>query len=210
MLQKARTHHQPAPEAIENEVICMRLARSIIDDFASVPEEHPKYTFPFLHYLSSATIIALGIIIKQPSFKNTYAALTLEAARSLREHCARTWVSGRMAQTVWRLNQMAEAALTVDNSPPEAIGDSTHSPSTNHLTHGPRPASNTAQRQQSFVPEGQPPIATKITMSDIALTGATEIEQGLSIPDEMVDGGIEWLQTLFADGLDTHLLTVWD
>jgi hypothetical protein len=210
MLQKARTHLQPVPEAIENEVICMRLARSIIDDFASVPEEHPKYTFPFLHYLSSATIIALGIIIKQPSFKHTYAALTLEAARSLKKHCARTWVSGKMAQTVWKLNQMAEAALTVDNAPPEAIEDLSHNRFTHHFTRGPRPAFNTAQSQQSFVPIGPPPTVTKIVMPDIALNEPPEIEQDLSIPDEMVDGGMEWLQALFADGLDTHLLPVWD
>lgn len=109
MLQRALSSDQP--EAIQNEVICMRLAQRIIDDFRSVPEEHPKYTFPFLHYLTSATIIALGLVIKQPSFKEAYGERTLEAARSLREHCRKTWMSGKMIRTVWKLNRMADAIL---------------------------------------------------------------------------------------------------
>ncbi|KAJ5122931.1 hypothetical protein N7448_009028 [Penicillium atrosanguineum] len=209
MLQMPRSHQRPAPETIENEVVCMRLARSIIDDFGNVPEEHPKYTFPFLHYLSSATIIALGLIIKQPSFKSTYATLTLEAARSLREHCAKTWVSGKMAQTVWKLNQMAVAALSSDEPSPAAIEGSTGNHSATHVTHGPRPALKAAQHQHNVVFE-DPPIDAQRLISDMTFTGEAGFEQDLSIQDEMVDGGIEWLQTLFADGLDTQPLSVWD
>lgn len=75
MLQRKGASSLPVPEAIENEVICMRLAQSIIEDFSNVAEDHPKYTFPFLHYLTSATIIALGLIIKQSSFKHTYGGI---------------------------------------------------------------------------------------------------------------------------------------
>ncbi|CAL5869127.1 uncharacterized protein PFLUO_LOCUS3355 [Penicillium psychrofluorescens] len=111
MLHRTLSHQQSSSETIENEVMCMNLARSIIEDFSNVPEEHPKYTFPFLQYLTGATITALGLIIKQPSFKSAYGDLTLEAARSLENHCRMTWVSGRMARAVWKLNQMATATL---------------------------------------------------------------------------------------------------
>jgi hypothetical protein len=117
MLQKAWCSNDSLSEAIENEVICMRLAQRIIDDFRNVPEEHPKYTFPFLHYLTSATIIALGLIIKRPSFKSSYGALTLRATKSLWQHCRKTWMSGKMVQTVWKLNQMADAILSPHDSP---------------------------------------------------------------------------------------------
>ena len=210
MLQRARSHQRPAPEAIENEVIYMRIARSIIDDFGNIPEEHPKYTFPFLHYLSSATIIALGLIIKQPSFKNTYATLTLEAVRSLKGHCAKTWVSGKMAQTVWKLNQMADAALSSDDPSSEAIESCASNHSAIDVTHEHRPASKAAQHQNISVFEEPSPIDAHRAMLDMALTGAAELENDLAFQDELVDGGIEWLQTLFADGLDTHLLPVWD
>ncbi|KAJ6003205.1 hypothetical protein N7451_005752, partial [Penicillium sp. IBT 35674x] len=112
MLQKSWKPNQPIPEAIENEVVCMRVAQSIFDDFNGMPEQHPKYTFPFLHYVTNATIIALGLIIKQPSFKRAYGKLTLKATRSLWDHCRKTWVSGKMARTVWKLNQMADATLS--------------------------------------------------------------------------------------------------
>ncbi|KAJ5699140.1 hypothetical protein N7462_001145, partial [Penicillium macrosclerotiorum] len=112
ILQRVRLCDSEEPEIIANEVICIRLAHRIIDDFSKVPEEHPKYTFPFLHYLTSATIISLGLIIKQPSFRGTYGTLTLKAARSLRKHCRKTWMSGKMIETVWALNQMADAVLT--------------------------------------------------------------------------------------------------
>jgi hypothetical protein len=111
MLQRAGTLNPL--DTTENEVICMRLAQGISDDFKNVPEDHhPKYTFPFLHYLTGATIIALGLIMKQHSFKHTYGIMTLETARSLKKHCHKTWVSGKMARAVWKLNQMAEATLS--------------------------------------------------------------------------------------------------
>lgn len=110
MLQRSMPIYEP--EVIQNEVTCMRLAQRIIDDFKNVPEEHPKYTFPFLHYLTSAAIIALGLIIKQPSFKEAYGDLTLEATLSLREHCRKTWMSGKMIRTVGKLKQMADAILS--------------------------------------------------------------------------------------------------
>lgn len=205
MLQRARSpHHPAAPEAFENEVICMRLARSIIDDFCNVPEEHPKYTFPFLHYLSSATIIALGLIFKQPSFKSKYGVLTLEAARSLREHCHKTWVSGKMAQTVWKLNQMADATLSFDDRPPGAIEGP--APDTNES----RTPSTSAQRRAHFVTVEPPSIASQMSMSEMAATRPTELEPDISLSEEMIDCGMEWLQGLFANGLDTHLLPVWD
>jgi hypothetical protein len=125
MLQRKGGLDLPAPEIIENEVKCMRLAQSIFEDFSNVPEDHPKYTFPFLHYLTSATIIALGLIIKQGSFKHTYGKLTLEAARSLKKHCRKTWVSGRMARALWKLNQMAEAIMNSSSRLPENLGNST-------------------------------------------------------------------------------------
>ena len=138
MLQRKGMSCLPALEAIENEVICMRLAQSIIEDFSNVPEDHPKYTFPFLHYLTSATIISLGLIIKQGSFKPSYGNMTLEAARSLKKHCRKTWVSGRMARAVWKLNQMAEAIMNSGSHPPTqqtSLSRPVHSSNGNNESH---------------------------------------------------------------------------
>jgi hypothetical protein len=158
MLQRKGASSLPVPEAIENEVICMRLAQSIIEDFSNVAEDHPKYTFPFLHYLTSATIIALGLIIKQSSFKHTYGELTLEAARSLKKHCRKTWVSGRMARAVWKLNQMAEAIMNPGPRLTENLGSNDQQSSSsrpmsssNHLSHeSPKTCDNALQERVQF------------------------------------------------------------
>lgn len=218
MLHRPKTvHQQAAPEAIENEVVCMRLARSIIDDFSNVPEEHPKYTFPFLHYLTSATIIALGLIIKQPSFKSAYGPLTLEAARSLSDHCRKTWVSGKMAQTVWKLNQMADATMGPRDQLPQGVSSSANTLSATPLSSrftSTRLNSVPCRPQDRASPISfQPPTPNARRLTNIvagAHTDAIDLESGTSLPGEMIDGGMEWLQTLFANGLDTELPPVWD
>ncbi|KAJ5600184.1 hypothetical protein N7450_001251 [Penicillium hetheringtonii] len=136
MLQRSWRIDQP--EAVENEVICMRIAQRIIVDFRNVPEKHPKYTFPFLHYLTNATIIALGLIIKQSAFRDTYGAVTMEAAKALKEHCRKTWTSSKLLRAVWRLNEMAEATLsTYDKSSddPGVLMNKSHFPSSWNHSH---------------------------------------------------------------------------
>jgi hypothetical protein len=317
MLRKTRSNHNSSPEAIENEVICMRLAQRIIDDFRNVPEEHPKYTFPFLHYLTSATIIALGLIIKQPSFRSSYGAVTLRATQSLKEHCRKTWMSGKMIHTVWKMNQIADALLNSSDIPLDR---------TSHFAGGASGVSATKDLAQRTSKNGRSPSihstminSIQSTMSspassieprrhiDIitnpyirpapdagALSGATETQNyqrtepnregagtmmlnfggdrrpGLGdagsqgpealphhtahirngtechvrmrgeedaqsyrdgygavssqmygsvppegdldapLPGEMINGGMEWLQSLFSNGIDTQILPVWD
>lgn len=287
--------------------MCMNLARSIIEDFSNVPEEHPKYTFPFLQYLTGATITALGLIIKQPSFKSAYGDLTLEAARSLENHCRMTWVSGRMARAVWKLNQMATATLgtvTRASLPSEeshhsiAIGATGSSMlngarfrSTSELPDhersrpaaGERHPEAAAQRLMSFPEESQNALSTQESEHRSPKIGSHHIEESLTasdtldhnqdrnsssrkapsfgydggynaglhsvgstvhaspissrridtlettvpaqtvrdarlsapdpnawLPGEMIGGGMEWLQTLFTNDLDTYLPPVWD
>lgn len=311
MLQKPRCNSNSVPETIENEVICMRLAQRIIDDFRNVPEEHPKYTFPFLHYLTSATIIALGLIIKQPSFRSSYGILTLRAAKSLREHCRKTWMSGKMIQTVWKLHQMADAILS-RNDPPfdrtsrfsggvfsllpttASVQNNQRSPSTQYSNPTIQPPGSftvTSMETQSDlctigsqkcahsapVPRGmsgvsgarshqednprqgraepviptldsgnnRPPALKDATphgpqafphphsrtetydpvrrhvdtlqhyedgliSSQIYDAVPSEMDLGASLPGEMINGGMEWLQSLFSNGLDSQILPVWD
>ncbi|KAJ6027919.1 uncharacterized protein N7446_003480 [Penicillium canescens] len=318
MLQRAGSLH--SPEATENEVICMRLVQGISDDFKNVPEDHhPKYTFPFLHYLTSATIIALGLIMKQHSFRHTYGKMTLETARSLKKHCHRTWVSGKMARAVWKLNQMAEATLSPKFCSPEDQNSNQKTSSLQassqshrslgmdeHLQDHPIPSEQTLlktvpradmtistshRRNSRFESDcqllpGQPQCSnhadwhSKITKSpdlekDEMMTNDFDFEQGQKVlhlssggqrkislnetntlrgtqkgemnpvhsenldlnfqekepntmsgsyaqglgpfapdpnawlPGETIDGGMEWLQTLFANDLDTHLPFDW-
>ncbi|CEJ59802.1 hypothetical protein PMG11_08406 [Penicillium brasilianum] len=317
MLRKTRSDHNSSPEEIENEVICMRLAQRIIDDFKNVPEEHPKYTFPFLHYLTSATIIALGLIIKQPSFTSSYGALTLRATQSLKEHCRKTWMSGKMIHTVWKLRQIADAILSSSNIPLDRLSHSAggasgvpatkdlaqrtskngRSPSLHSTMVNPirstmsSPAPSIEHRRyidiitnpyirtapdagalsgvtethsyqrtdptregarttrskfggdghptlgdaSSQGPEAFPYHTTQIsngTESDVRMRGEEDAQNycdgygavssqmygfvppegdiDAPLPGEMINRGMEWLQSLFSNGVDTQILPVWD
>ncbi|KAJ5363112.1 hypothetical protein N7541_003956 [Penicillium brevicompactum] len=277
MLHRKGTSSLTAPEAVENEVVCMRLAQSTIEDFSNVPEDHPKYTFPFLHYLTSAIITALGLIIKQSRFKTPYGGLTLEAARSLKKHCRKTWVSGKMARAVWKLNQMAEAILhnrprqhedvnLHQPAPPQVITSS--QPNNPLSSKGPPPGMMHAAPSQNLPqtsPQADPtplgpcretqkdpaippnhlpslvndglhfgfqsevshdtntmdmasclandtsPGAWSIPPAPFHVPGADVLgtDHNAWLPGEMIDGGMEWLQSLCANDLDPDIPLPW-
>ncbi|KAB8239224.1 transcription factor domain-containing protein [Aspergillus alliaceus] len=111
ILQQRASPQEPIADILETEVTCIRIASNIIQEFKQVPQYTPS-AFPFLHPLVGATVVALGLIIREPSFKATYGSLTLHAAVSLENYCRRTWVSGKMIRTIRRLNQMTSSVLS--------------------------------------------------------------------------------------------------
>ncbi|KAJ5742810.1 uncharacterized protein N7511_011211 [Penicillium nucicola] len=188
MLQQIGSSH--SLEASENEVICMRLVRGIIDDFQNVPEDHnPKYTFPFLHYLASATIIALGLIMKQPSFRQNYGEMTLETARSLKIHCHKTWVSGKMARAVWKLNRMAEATLNPSFCSPEDQDDNHRMPSSHLSSQSYQSLGSLEHTRDYSAPSEQPVLRTPNAEMEIPAShrGTSQLEiGGQSLPGLLV------------------------
>lgn len=117
MLQQALSTSNPVTDSLQNEITCMQIAHNIIQGFNKIPKEHARSIFPFLYYFVTATMISLGLIIKEPSFKAFHGNDTIQAARLLRSYCGETWISGRMARTIHRLNQMAAHILN-DNGMP--------------------------------------------------------------------------------------------
>ncbi|GME49422.1 fungal-specific transcription factor domain-containing protein [Neofusicoccum parvum] len=92
----------------------MLIRMSIIGQFSQIPDDYPKFMFPFIHHLANATIISLALLIKEPLFRGTYGAATVLAAQTLRKYCTKTWVSGKLIRTVLRLNHMVTAVLGDD------------------------------------------------------------------------------------------------
>ncbi|KAL4920528.1 fungal-specific transcription factor domain-containing protein [Aspergillus aurantiobrunneus] len=105
-------------DSVENEFTCMKLTRSIFDQFNEIPGHHPKFHFPFYHYLARTTMISLGLIIKEPSFRQAYGTRTLQMSRDIKLLCRRTWVSGKFVRSVLTLNRMAETVLGHDSAVP--------------------------------------------------------------------------------------------
>ncbi|GKZ39660.1 hypothetical protein AbraIFM66950_000852 [Aspergillus brasiliensis] len=98
-------------DSFENEVTCMQIANSIIEEVSRFPEEKVIFTFPFVHYLIGATITSLGLIMKENTFKAAYGGATVHAVRLLETYCAKTWVSGKLIRVVSRLRHMASRLL---------------------------------------------------------------------------------------------------
>lgn len=121
MLQRTASNGATVPDNFENEVTCMQITRGIIEEFNQIPEENVAYTFPLFQYLTSAVIISLGLIIKQPNFKDLYGNLTLHAALSLKAYCRRTWVSGKLIRAVSRLNEIASLVLDNNGGPTQPL-----------------------------------------------------------------------------------------
>lgn len=98
-------------DSVDNELKCIKLARSIFDQFCEIPDQYPKFEFPFPHYLARTTMISLGLLIKEPTFRQAYGARTLQMSRDIKSICRKTWVSGKFAKSAVALNMMAEAVL---------------------------------------------------------------------------------------------------
>ncbi|KAF9892485.1 hypothetical protein FE257_001594 [Aspergillus nanangensis] len=111
ILQQKALSSETKLAMLDNEINCIQIACQIIEEFKQVAEENTPSAYPFLHSLVGATVVSLGLILKQPSFKGPYGSITFHAASSLERFCHRTWVSGRMLRTIWRLKQMASRAL---------------------------------------------------------------------------------------------------
>lgn len=133
MLQRAISPPSPIPDSPENEVTCMHIAQNMIQGLTKFPKERIRSTFTFLHYFVLATMISLGLIIKEPSFKAAYGSATLQAARVLRTYCRQTWISGRMVRSIYRLNQMATRVMSDGSSRPASreVGEARKSALTN-------------------------------------------------------------------------------
>ncbi|KAE8372012.1 fungal-specific transcription factor domain-containing protein [Aspergillus bertholletiae] len=111
ILQQRASPQESITDTLETEVTCIRIASNIIHEFRKIPQ-YAASAYPFIHSLVGATVIALGLIIREPSFKAKYGSITLHAASSLESYCRTTWVSGKMIRTIRRLNQITSSVLS--------------------------------------------------------------------------------------------------
>ncbi|KAJ5263820.1 hypothetical protein N7478_011425 [Penicillium angulare] len=106
-------------EANANGVTCLQLCRAIVLEFNYIPDKYPKHTFPFINYVATAAMIALGLIIKQPTFSSLDLTFVVQAARMLERFCTQTWVSGRIIRAATRINQVTALVFDKNGNPRE-------------------------------------------------------------------------------------------
>ncbi|KAJ5614598.1 hypothetical protein N7528_008252 [Penicillium herquei] len=111
ILQRLTSSLADQMASFENEVISMNLSSKLIELFLQIPEQKDIFTFPFFHYLITAAIISLGLLIKEPAFRLKYGDITLRAVQLIESYCTRTWVSGKMIRNVSKLGLMISQFL---------------------------------------------------------------------------------------------------
>ncbi|KAF7554459.1 hypothetical protein G7Z17_g2928 [Cylindrodendrum hubeiense] len=103
-------------DELESVSLCASLAASILSAHESVQDSALKYCFPFSHYLTSATMVMLGLVTREPNLKRRYKDLILAATRSLNMYCHRIWVSGKTMRWVRKLSLIVQRTLNEDVS----------------------------------------------------------------------------------------------
>jgi hypothetical protein len=106
MLQKSVSGTTSDLSSLENEAICLRIMNNVIEEAMELPAEQALFTFPFFHDLLRAVLISLGVLIKQPAFKEQYAVAVVRGVRLLEAYGQKTWVSGKLIRTVAKLSRI--------------------------------------------------------------------------------------------------------
>ncbi|KAM5344309.1 hypothetical protein ACJ41O_012846 [Fusarium nematophilum] len=107
-------------DELESVTVCASLAANMLSAHEGIQDHGLKYCFPFSHYLTSATMVMIGLATREPSLKRRYRGITLEATRSLNMYCHSIWVSGKMMRWVSRLTALVKRVFG-DSTPTNGL-----------------------------------------------------------------------------------------
>lgn len=163
----------------DNEATCIKLAGQLVDASPLMSPTDNIFTFPFVHYLLGAASIVIGLASKLPVFKNECGAIAVQAARLVNTFCERTWVSGQMARSIAKLNEMVVQAVGTDvtgllepGSRDHATSDSLDQPSSSnqptcHAQSSTQPLANPAPTRGSDILDKAPMNSSETALDDI-------------------------------------------
>ncbi|QMW31765.1 fungal-specific transcription factor domain-containing protein [Aspergillus flavus] len=227
ILQQRASPQESIADILETEVTCIRIACNIIQEFKQIPQ-YTASAFPFLHPLVGATVVTLGLIIREPSFKATYGNITLHAAISLENYCRKTWVSGKMIRTIRRLNQITSSVLSssrtrassrsaLQSSSRNYSGDTQTVPQTTSTRTWPssmtlpleNPTSHTSAVHSSYIPisaltnQNTTSLTTSPMHASHSMTPSTQLQhtsEGWAVaPTNLVTADFDFEQSLTSD-----------
>lgn len=123
MLQETTSSPAIIRTGLDNERICAQIASDVIQDCIEISEEQTVFTYPFFHYLLSAAIISIGLIIKKPSCKDAFGDMALKAIHALESYPRKTWISGKLIRNVSKLGHIVRRVMA-DSAPSEGVHSS--------------------------------------------------------------------------------------
>lgn len=121
--QNVKPFDHTEDDEFEFVTVCASLAASILSAHKNIRDNNLKHCFPFSHYLTSATMVMIGLVTREPGLKRRYRDLILAATQSLRTYCHTIWVSGKMMRWVSRLSLLVQQILN-DGLPDDRSGQS--------------------------------------------------------------------------------------
>ncbi|KAK7222178.1 hypothetical protein V2G26_010181 [Clonostachys chloroleuca] len=108
----SRSAERGEDDELESATACASLAASVLTAHQKLNDNGIKYSFALSHYVTSCTMIMLGLVSREPGFKRRYGELLLAAARSLNMYCHEVWVSGKMMRLVSKLTRLVQRTLS--------------------------------------------------------------------------------------------------
>lgn len=98
--------------------VCADLAASIIRIFCGIPPHFPKYHFTLCDPVLNATVMLVGILLRQRELAARYGAYAVDAARDLLAYCRKSWVSGKMIRIISRVTGMVQQEFSPEDPNP--------------------------------------------------------------------------------------------
>ncbi|KAK7409175.1 hypothetical protein QQX98_008668 [Neonectria punicea] len=177
-LSNATSGSRTDDDELESVSLCASLAASILAAHESIDDASLKYCFPLSHYLTSATMVMLGLVTREPQLKKRYKDMILAATRSLNMYSHRIWVSGKMMRWVSKLSVIVRRTLSDGSSedlPMQNADDEYGGESSNRVdeTQQPMPGSHHDLSQASnpnnrpFTSEGRAIQASALSNDDM-------------------------------------------
>ncbi|OJK03456.1 hypothetical protein ASPACDRAFT_111253 [Aspergillus aculeatus ATCC 16872] len=120
MLQETTSSPAIILTGLDNERICAQIASDVMQECIEISEEQTIFTYPFFHYLLSAAIISIGLIIKQPSCKDAFGDIALKAIQVLEFYPRRTRISGKLIRNVSKLGHIVRRVMA-HSAPSEGV-----------------------------------------------------------------------------------------
>ncbi|KPM42903.1 hypothetical protein AK830_g3617 [Neonectria ditissima] len=164
-------------DELESVSLCAGLAASILTAHESISDPSLKYCFPLSHYLTSSTMVMLGLVTREPQLKKRYKGLILAATRSLNMYSHRIWVSGKMMRWVSKLSLIVHRTLS-DGSPEDLrmqnaeedfdVDSSSHMDGTQQAASGPQDLSQAPNpNNNQFTSDGRALQAPALSGDDM-------------------------------------------
>lgn len=93
----------------------IEIAGDILTAHDKVTDDEIKYSFPYIYYLVSATMVMSELLSRHPSLQRQCDPdLLRRAVASLRTYCYKVWVSGKLMRTVSELDSLVRTVFTDD------------------------------------------------------------------------------------------------